>query len=244
MKENETTKAAGKLYLIPSRLGEQPPLEILPLSIRKIINDINHYIVENEKVSRAFIKKITPTKSQAELEIYTLNKFTQEIEIPEMLAPCLDGIDVGLMSDAGCPGVADPGAKAISAAHKKEIQVVPLVGPSSILLALMASGLNGQNFAFNGYLPIDKAKCKSKIKQLEKRAKQENQSQIIIETPYRNESVLKTLLNSLHPTSYLTLACDLTLSTEYIRTKTIGEWKSTSLPDLHKKPCVFVFHNY
>ncbi|MCH8533534.1 MAG: SAM-dependent methyltransferase [Flavobacteriaceae bacterium] len=243
MKAPHTASTFGKLYLIPTRLGEQPPLEVLPLSIRKIINDVDTYIVENEKVARAFIKKITPTKSQADLEIFTLNKFSQDIEIPEMLAPCLQGVNVGLMSDAGCPGIADPGAKAVGVAHQKGIQVVPLVGPSSILLALMSSGMNGQNFAFNGYLPIDKNQCKSKIKSLEKRSQLENQTQIIIETPYRNESVLKTLLSTLHPTTHLTIACDITLNSEFILTRTIAEWKSSQIPEIHKKPCVFVFHN-
>ncbi len=242
MEEIHESTELGKLYLIPSRLGEQPPLEVLPLSIRKKINDINYFIVENEKVSRGFIKKITPTRSQGDLELFTLNKFSQEIEIPEMLAPCLKGFDVGLMSDAGCPGIADPGAKAVMAAHQQNIQVIPLVGPSSIILALMGSGLNGQNFAFNGYLPIDKNECKIKIKKLEKRAKIENQSQIIIETPYRNESVLKTLLKHLHPETLLTIACDITLDTEYIKTRSVIEWKNKKIPDLHKKPCVFAFH--
>jgi len=242
MEKAEAKSKLGKLYLIPSRLGEQPPLEVLPLSIRKVISDVNSYIVENEKVARAFIKKITPTKSQADLEIFTLNKFSQDIEIPEMLSPCLKGIDLGLMSDAGCPGVADPGAKAVRVAHQKGIQVVPLVGPSSILLALMSSGMNGQNFAFNGYLPIDKSECKTKIKSLEKRSQIDDQTQIIIETPYRNESVLKTLLSSLHPTTELTIACDITLSTEFILTKLVAEWKLTKIPEIHKKPCVFVFH--
>ena len=242
MESQEEESNLGKLYLIPSRLGEQPPLEVLPLSIRKVINDVNFFIVENEKVARAFIKKITPTKSQADLTIFTLNKFSQDIEIPEMLDPCLQGIDVGLMSDAGCPGVADPGAKAVQAAHQKGIKVVPLVGPSSILMALMSSGMNGQNFAFNGYLPIDKTECKNKIKLLEKRSQTDDQTQIIIETPYRNESVLKTLLSCLHPTTHLTIACDITLESEFILTKLVSEWKNSKIPEIHKKPCVFVFH--
>ena len=230
----------GKLYLIPTRLGDQPPLEVLPLSIRKTVTDINHFIVENEKVARRFIKKIVPSKSQNKLEISLLNKFTQDIEIPEFLKPCSEGNDVGLMTDAGCPGIADPGAKVVSFAHSQNIKVIPLVGPSSIILALMASGLNGQNFAFNGYLPIDKSDCKKRIKQLEKQAGQDNQSQIFIETPYRNEQLFETFLKILKPQTQLCVAVDLTLDTEFIKTKTIAEWQ-TETSDWHKRPAIFIF---
>jgi len=230
----------GKLYLIPTRLGDQPPLEVLPLSIRKTITDINHFIVENEKVARRFIKKIVPTKSQNKLEINLLNKFTKDIEIPEFLKPCSEDHDVGLMTDAGCPGIADPGAKIIAFAHRQDIVVIPLVGPSSIILAMMASGLNGQNFAFNGYLPIDKAECKKRIKQLEKHAQQFQQAQIFIETPYRNEQLFQTFLKTLKPQTRLCIAVDLTLNTEYIKTKTIAEWQS-EIPDWHKRPAIFIF---
>ncbi len=231
----------GKLFLIPTRLGDQPPLEVLPLSIRKKITDINAYIVENEKVARRFIKKIVPSKSQDKLEINLLNKFTQDIEIPEFLKPCEEGEDVGLMTDAGCPGIADPGSKVVSLAHRQNIQVVPLVGPSSIILALMASGLNGQNFAFNGYLPIEKAECKKRIKQLEKHAEINNQTQIFIETPYRNAQLFETLLKTLKPQTQLCVAVDLTLTSEYILTKSVKEWQ-TGNSDWHKRPAIFIFH--
>lgn len=231
---------SGKLYLIPTRLGDQPPLEVLPLSIRKKITDINHFIVESEKVARRFIKKIVPTKSQNKLEISLLNKFTQDIEIPEFLMPCSEGHDVGLMTDAGCPGIADPGAKVVAFAHRQNIQVVPLVGPSSIILALMASGLNGQNFAFNGYLPIDKGECKKQIKQLEKQAEHHQQAQIFIETPYRNEQLFQTFLKILKPQTQLCVAVDLTLDTEFVKTKTIADWR-TEKPDWHKRPAIFIF---
>ena len=230
----------GKLYLIPTRLGDQPPLEVLPLSIRKTITDVNHFIVENEKVARRFIKKIVPTKSQNKLEINLLNKFTQDIEIPEFLKPCSDGHDVGLMTDAGCPGIADPGAKVVAFAHRQDIAVVPLVGPSSIILAMMASGLNGQNFAFNGYLPIDKSDLKKRIKQLEKHAEQNQQAQIFIETPYRNEQLFQMFLETLKPQTRLCVAVDLTLNTEFIKTKTIVEWQR-EIPDWHKRPAIFIF---
>ncbi len=230
----------GRLFLIPNRLGDQPPLEVLPLSIRKKITDISHYIVENEKVARAFIKKIVPSKNQSKLEMMLLNKFTQDIELPEFLKPCHEGIDVGIITDAGCPGIADPGAKIVALAHRQNIQVVPLVGPSSILLALMASGLNGQSFAFHGYLPIDKNECKKTIKQLEKHSAQNHQSQIFIETPYRNDQLFDTFIKTLRPSTELCIGIDLTLSTEYISTKSVAEWKHQK-PDLHKRPAIFIF---
>lgn len=235
-----SSESFGKIFLIPSRLGEQPPLEVLPLSIRKKIDDINTYIVENEKVTRHFIKKIIPTKDQSILNFFLLNKFTQSIELPMFLEPCLKGEDIGLITDAGCPGVADPGAQIVALAHQKNIRVVPLVGPSSILLALMASGMNGQSFSFNGYLPIDKQECKSKIKALERRSLEENQAQIFIETPYRNNQLLDTFLKVLHPQTMLSVACDLTLETEYIKAKVVQDWKSENI-DLHKRPCIFIF---
>jgi len=232
--------STGRLFLIPNRLGEQPPLEVLPLSIRKKITDISYYIVENEKVARAFIKKIVPSKNQSKLEMMLLNKFTQDIELPEFLKPCHEGTDIGLITDAGCPGIADPGAKVVALAHRQKIQVVPLVGPSSILLALMASGLNGQRFAFQGYLPIDKNECKREIKHLEKQSQQNDQSQICIETPYRNEQLFDTLIKTLKPSTQLCVGVDLTLSTEFISTKPVAEWKHEK-PDLHKRPAIFIF---
>ena len=175
----------GKLYLIPTGLGDGAPLEIIPISIKKIIESIDVYIVENEKSARKFIKTISSGKSQSSLTLFSLNKFTDPMEIPSFLEECYEGNNIGLLSDAGCPGIADPGAEVVKIAHKKNIKIIPLVGPSSILLAMMSSGMNGQNFAFNGYLPIEKAERKSKIKQLEKRSFVENQSQLFIETPYR-----------------------------------------------------------
>jgi 16S rRNA (cytidine1402-2'-O)-methyltransferase len=230
----------GSLFIIPSRLGDQPPLEVLPLSIRKKINDIFHFVVENEKVTRRFIKKIVPGKTQSKLNFYILNKYTQDIEIPDFLNPCLEGNDIGLLSDAGCPGIADPGNQLVITAHDKNIKVIPLVGPSSIFLGLMASGLNGQNFAFNGYLPIDKKECKSKIKHLEKRSLSESQTQIVIETPYRNQQLFDVLINTLSADTLLTVACDLSLSSEFVKTKTTEDWKKESI-DIHKRQCIFIF---
>ncbi len=231
--------AKGKLYLIPTTLGENEPLEVLPISIKHTIESLDYFIVENEKTSRRFIKKITPHKRQDSLKINVINKYTDSSELPGFLAPCKEGYSVGIISEAGCPGIADPGADVVAIAHQKNIQVVPLVGPSSILLALMASGFNGQNFAFVGYLPIDKMVRKATIKRLEQIANRENQAQICIETPYRNNKLFDDFRNTLHPNTRLCVACDITLKTEFIATKTISEWKRETV-DLHKRPCIFI----
>jgi 16S rRNA (cytidine1402-2'-O)-methyltransferase len=237
------TKEKGKLYLIPTTLGDNEPLEVLPLSVRKAIEQIDYYIVENEKSARRFIKKITPRKSQENLAIHLIDKFTQEQDTQHYLDVCNDGIDVGLLSEAGNPAIADPGSNMVILAHQKNIRVVPLVGPSSILLAMMSSGFNGQNFAFNGYLPIDANDRKHKLKQLEKQSKTENQSQIFIETPYRNDQLFTHLCQVLTPATHLCIAADITLSTEYIRTFSIKDWKSHK-PNLHKRPAIFIIHKF
>jgi len=234
-------KMKGKLYLIPTTLGENEPLEVMPYSVRKMVELIDHYIVENEKSARRFIKKITPKKSQPSLVLMKLDKYAEELETRTYLDACEQGISVGLLSEAGVPAVADPGATIVKLAHEKGIQVVPLVGPSSILLALMASGMNGQNFAFNGYLPIDKADRKKAIKELERLSKERDQSQIFIETPYRNEKMFADLKATLTPGTRLCIAADITLPEEYIRTYTIADWKKQT-PDLHKRPTIFIIH--
>ncbi|MEH6747071.1 MAG: SAM-dependent methyltransferase [Maribacter arcticus] len=231
----------GNVYLIPSTLGDMEPLEVLPISIKQTIEQLDHYIVENEKTARHFIKKISPRKSQPSLKLSVLNKFTEVEEIPTFLNPCFEGFDVGILSEAGCPGIADPGAAVVKIAHEKNIQVIPLVGPSSILLALMASGMNGQNFAFNGYLPIDNTERKKYIKNLERKSKEDNQSQIFIETPYRNNKMLEELIKSLAPSTRICVAADITLPTEYIKTKTAINWKNENV-DLHKRPAIFIIH--
>lgn len=231
----------GKLYLIPTRLGDNAPLEVLPISIKKIIELVDDYIVENEKTARRFIKKVSASKSQPSLKISLLNKFTDPRELPSFLDACLEGKPVGLLSEAGCPGIADPGADVVKIAHEKDIQVVPLVGPSSILLALMSSGMNGQSFAFNGYLPIDKSERKSTLKRLEKLSFSQDQTQIFIETPYRNNKMLEDICNTLQPNTRLCIACDITLPTEYIKTKSVNEWKHNT-EDLHKRPSIFIIH--
>ena len=231
----------GKLYLIPTTLGDTEPLEVLPMSVKKIIEQVDHYIVENEKTARRFIKKISPRKSQPTLTIYLLDKFTDDLEVQHYLDVCLQGINVGLLSEAGVPAVADPGASIVMLAHKKQIKVVPLVGPSSIMMAMMSSGLNGQNFAFNGYLPIDKNERKKSIKQLEKLSFDKNQSQLFIETPYRNEKMFADLIQTLSDETLLCLAVNITLANEYINTMPVRLWKHEKL-DLHKKPAIFIIH--
>jgi len=187
------------LFLIPSPLGEQLGEEYFPPLIKQSINGLNHFIVENEKEARRFIKKINPEKDQSLLQLFQLNKHKPAEAITGYLDPCLNGKNMGLISDAGCPGIADPGADIIRMANRMNIKVKPLVGPSSILLAMMASGLNGQNFAFNGYLPIDRSQRKKVIKNLESKSKKMNQSQIFMETPYRNEKLLEDLKMVLSP---------------------------------------------
>jgi 16S rRNA (cytidine1402-2'-O)-methyltransferase len=231
----------GILYLIPTTLGESNPDDVLPQTVKRAIEFIDCYIVENEKTARRFIKSIYPEKVQSSLIISSLNKHTEVSEHNEMIQPCLQGINVGLMSEAGCPGVADPGAAIVKLAHEKGIQVVPLVGPSSILLAMMGSGMNGQSFAFNGYLPIDKSDKKSALKNFEKLSFDKNQSQIFIETPYRNNKLLEDFLQTLQPNTHLCIATDITLPTEYIKTMKVSEWKKVTI-DLHNRPTIFIIH--
>ena len=229
----------GKLYLIPTTLGETKPLQVMPISVQKVVAQIDYYIVENEKSARKFIKQICPEKKQPSLHIFLLDKFVEESETRKYLDVCAQGINVGLLSEAGVPAIADPGAVIVKLAHQKNIQVVPLVGPSSILLAMMSSGFNGQNFAFNGYLPIDNSDRKSAIKELEKLSKDKNQSQIFIETPYRNQKMFTELVNTLSPNTLLCIAVDITLNSEFIKTLSVKEWKNQAI-DLHKRPTIFI----
>ena len=235
----KTTATRGKLYLIPTTLGESDPMDVLPQTVKRTIDLIDTYIVENEKTARKFIKSIHPEKVQASLKLSALNKHTEVSEHNKMIQPCLEGKNIGLMSEAGCPGIADPGAVIVKLAHEKNIQVIPLVGPSSILLALMASGMNGQNFAFNGYLPIDKAEKKTAIKNLEKLSQDKNQSQIFIETPFRNNKMLDDILQALQLNTHLCVAADITLPSEYIKTMRVSDWKKTTI-DLHNRPTIFI----
>lgn len=231
---NEST-----LYLIPTTLGECSLDDVLPQKIKEVIEHCNHFIVENEKTARRFIKKICPEKSQSELILFPLNKHTPKENLMSFLQPCKEGFSVGILSEAGCPAVADPGSEMVSLAHRNSVRVMPLVGPSSVLLSVMASGLGGQNFAFNGYLPIDKSERKSTLKRLEKRAKDENQSQIFIETPYRNEKLFQEMLQVLQKDTQICVACDVTLPTEFIRTFSVFQWQKQKT-DLHKRPTIFI----
>ena len=237
----KSSQLLGKIYLIPTTLGDCDPLDVLPQTIKRAVELIDDYIVENEKTARKFIKSIVPEKVQSSLKLSALNKHTEVSEHNQMIQPCLNGINVGIMSEAGCPGVADPGAAIVKIAHEKGIQVVPLVGPSSILLAIMASGMNGQSFTFNGYLPIDSAEKKSTLKSLEKLSHDKNQSQIFIETPYRNNKLLEDILQSLQPSTHLCIATDITLPTEFIKTARVQDWKKITV-DLHKRPTIFIIH--
>ena len=233
----------GKLYIIPTTLGEMNPEDVMPQTIKRSIDFIDDYIVENDKTARKFIKSIAPEKKQAELRLSLLNKHTEVANYQNMIQPLLEGKNVGLMSEAGCPGVADPGAVIVKLAHEKGIQVVPLVGPSSILLAIMASGMNGQSFTFNGYLPIDAIEKKSTLKQLERISFEKNQSQLFIETPYRNNKIFEDMLATLQPNTHICVACDITLPTEFIKTLTVNDWKKNKV-DLHKRPCIFIIHKF
>ena len=238
----------GTLYLIPNSLGPGALDEVLPASVRQTTAQLDYFIAENAKTARAFLKLVSTThplgKSLQEIEICELNINTAASELPALLAPLLAGRNAGLVSEAGVPAVADPGADLFRLAHQKNIPVKPLVGPSSILLALMASGLNGQSFAFQGYLPTDSGQRANRLRQLEQRSRQEKQTQIFIETPYRNEAMLEAIANHCTSSTLLTVATDLTLATETVRTQTVQIWKNEitagRFPDFKKKPTVFL----
>jgi len=234
-------EAYGNLYLIPTTLGDTDALHVLPISVKNIIEQVDIYIVENEKTARRDIKKIDPDKKQSNLTLFPLNKYTNIAELPVYLEPCKKGLHIGLLSEAGCPGIADPGAEIVKLAHENNIKVVPMVGPSSILMAMMSSGMNGQNFAFNGYLPIDKSERKQEIKRLERLSFERNQSQLFIETPYRNNKLLEDLCHTLNGSTAVCVACDITLPSEYIKTKSATNWKKNNV-DLHKRPTLFIIH--
>lgn len=231
----------GKLYLIPTTLGEIDPVSTIPNSVYQIINEIDYYLVENEKWARQYLKKLGIKKPLQELTLNVLDKHTDITELSTTLKPLLDGKNMGIISEAGCPGIADPGAEAVKLAHQKNIQVIPLVGPSSVLLALMASGFNGQSFAFQGYLPIDRSDRIRKIKELEKLVQSLHQTQIFIETPFRNNHLFEDLLKNCSTATKLCVAMDLTLPSEFIKTLSISEWKS-KVPELHKRPAIFLLY--
>lgn len=230
----------GILYLIPVTLGDDNIAKALPPEVVSITQKLDIFVVENEKTARRFLGLIKTNKPVRELTLLTLNEHTSEKELPALLAPLLAGKDVGLMSEAGCPGIADPGAQLAALAHYNGIRVAPLVGPSSILLALMASGFNGQRFAFLGYLPSEKGARVQRLKEIEKQSQKYQETQVFIETPYRNQHLLEDILASCAAATRLCVARNISLQNELIISKSIAEWKKGELPDLHKEPTVFL----
>ena len=232
----------GTLFLTPVPLADGAAAKSFTPYLVDTINSIKEYIVENEKTARKFLKEAGLKTPQSELIIHDYGKHNRELSTGDFFKGLQAGNNVGLMSEAGCPGVADPGAEIVDKAHRMGIKVVPLVGPSSILLALMASGFNGQSFTFHGYLPIDKVLRSKKIKELENLAERNNQTQLFIETPFRNNPMLEEILRTAHPQTRLCIACDLTSATEFVQTRSIADWQK-KVPDLHKRPAIFlIFH--
>ena len=234
------TNPLGTLYLIPCTLGDTPAEQVLPQHVINIARKLKYFVVEQPKTARQFLSALKPEQPIQSLHFTTLNEHTATKDLAELLAPLLAGEDTGIISEAGCPGIADPGAELVNLAHRKGIRVVPLVGPSSILLALMASGLNGQHFAFHGYLPIAEAERKKAITALEAESAQRKQTQLFIETPYRNEKMFSALLAHCRPQTLLCVATDITLSDEQIQTRSIAQWKSQPIPQLNKHPSLFL----
>jgi 16S rRNA (cytidine1402-2'-O)-methyltransferase len=230
----------GTLYLIPVTLGDDMVQHVIPDYVLNVARKLEIFVVESEKSARHFLSTIKTLKPVRELNLQLLNEHTDLKSLPDLLAPLLAGQNVGLMSDAGCPAVADPGAQLVQLAHKKCIKVVPMVGPSSILLSLMASGLNGQQFAFLGYLPVEKLQRNQKLKEIEKRSASHKETQLFIETPYRNQAMLDAILQTCHAQTQLCIACDVSLATETIVTKSIANWKASPPIDIHKRPCLFL----
>lgn len=230
---------AGTLYLIPVPLADDAAAKSFTPFLVDTINSITEYIVENEKTARRFLKEAGLKTPQSQLIIHDYGKHNRSGDIAAFFTGLIAGLDAGLMSEAGCPGIADPGADIVAEAHKRGIKVVPLVGPSSILLALMASGFNGQSFTFHGYLPIDKVQRSKRIKELEGLAERFKQTQLFIETPFRNNQLLEEILKSCKPATRLCIACNLTANDEMVVTKTVSQWKQ-SVPELHKKPTIFL----
>lgn len=228
------------LFLIPTPLGAPDTPCLLPHEQAQIVG-LTDFVVEAEKTARAHLKHLGVTTPIRELNLHTLNEHTDRKTLPDLLAPLHEGRDMGLLSEAGCPAVADPGANLVALAHQAGFEVKPLVGPSSILLALMASGANGQNFAFKGYLPAEKGARLTALKVLEQHSRQQNETALFIETPYRNDALLADAVQHLHPATRLCVACDLTLPSQTIISQTIADWrKLTVLPDLKKRPTIFV----
>jgi 16S rRNA (cytidine1402-2'-O)-methyltransferase len=229
----------GKLFLIPNTLGDSPIDRVIPRYVQELIGELDHFIVENIRNARRFIIKCGYEKPIDDIKFFELNKHTLKEELYEFLDACMKGTDLGLISEAGAPAVADPGSEISSLAHQKGIRVIPLTGPSSILLSLMASGMNGQHFLFHGYLPVKQNERVKKLKELELAALKLNQTQIFIETPYRNDQLLEDILKSVSANLRLCIACDISLDGESIMTLKISEWKKKKAV-YHKRPCIFL----
>ena len=230
----------GKLYLLPNLLGETTVEGVIPRDVIDTIKSIRIFATENVKNTRRYLKKIDKTIHIDELTFLDLNEHS-DIKDIEAYIPYLKDNDVGIISEAGCPGIADPGAELVALAHRHNYQVVPLVGPSSILLALIASGCNGQNFSFNGYLPVNRSERVKSLKTYEKQSAAENRTQIFIETPYRNLQLFEDIVSSLSPVTRLTVACDITTENEYIKTMQIKDWQHVK-PDINKRPAIFILY--
>ena len=231
----------ASLFLIPVTLGDTEHRRVLPEYNREIILQIKHFIVENIRTARRFLKKTEPSIVIDDLTFYELNKHTSPEDVTGYLAPLSKGEHVGVISEAGCPAVADPGADVVAIAQRKNLKVVPLVGPSSIILSVMGSGFNGQSFAFHGYLPIEPGERAKKIRTLEQRVYAEHQTQLFIETPYRNNKMVEDILQNCRPQTKLCIAANITCEGEYIKTKTVKEWQG-KVPDLSKIPCIFLLY--
>lgn len=230
------------LYLIPVLLGDTTVESVLPSYNKSVILGIRHFIVEDIRSARRFLKKVDRDIDIDALSFVTLNKHTMPDEISDYLKPLIAGQSMGVISEAGCPAIADPGADVVAIAQRKGLKVVPLVGPSSIILSVMASGFNGQSFAFHGYLPIEAGERTRKLKLLESRVYNEHQTQLFIETPYRNGKMIEDILRDCRPQTKLCIAAGITCADEYIRTKTVKEWKGEKIPDLSKTPCIFLLY--
>lgn len=229
------------MYLLPVTLGDTAVERVLPPYNREVILQIKYFIVEDVRSARRFLKKVDASIDIDKLTFFELNKHTQPEVISGYLQPLVEGHSMGVVSEAGCPAVADPGADVVAIAQRKQLKVVPLVGPSSIILSVMGAGFNGQNFAFNGYLPIDPSERARRIKELENRVYSEDQTQLFIETPYRNRKLLEEILHVCRPQTRLCIAANITCEGEYIRTRTVKEWKGR-LPELNKIPCIFLIY--
>ncbi|WP_297093639.1 SAM-dependent methyltransferase [uncultured Draconibacterium sp.] len=228
------------LYLVPNVLADGDWQTVLPAQVEPILTNTKYFIVENIRTARRFMKQVNREINIDECTFYEINKRTNAADLPRFLMPINEGHNVAVLSEAGCPGVADPGADVVKIAHKKGIKVVPIVGPSSILLALMASGMNGQNFAFKGYLPVKPQERVKELQSLERTIKSSRQTQIFIETPYRNNQLVSDILKGCSPSTLFCIAANITGENEFIQTKSIQDWKKAGVPDLHKQPVIFL----